>query len=125
MSESDLRQQPRAPLKLRVEYQRMNVFFADYTKNISSGGTFIRTASPLPVGTRFVFQLQVPGLDAPVELDGEVAWINTEPLNESGMGVEFVFHSELERMMFESTVEKLMLDSLGPDLSRVLLARTG
>ena len=30
-------------IELTVEYKRMNAFFADYTKNISRGGTFIRT----------------------------------------------------------------------------------
>jgi type IV pilus assembly protein PilZ len=29
----------------------MNAFFADYTKNISRGGTFIRTDKPLDIGT--------------------------------------------------------------------------
>ena len=30
-------------ITLRVDYKRLNTFFADYTKNISKGGTFIRT----------------------------------------------------------------------------------
>ena len=41
----------RAPIELKVEYKRLNTFFADYTKNISRGGTFIATDKPLPVGT--------------------------------------------------------------------------
>ncbi|HKO52206.1 MAG TPA: PilZ domain-containing protein, partial [Polyangiaceae bacterium] len=45
----------RAPIELKVEYKRLNTFFADYTKNISRGGTFIATDKPLPVGTDFVF----------------------------------------------------------------------
>ena len=43
-----------------VDYKRLNTFFADYTKNISKGGTFIRTSKPLDVGTEFVFVLTVP-----------------------------------------------------------------
>src|SRR3981189_2697567 len=53
----------------------MNAFFADYTKNISKGGTFIKTSRPLPVGTRFLFALAVPALSEPVTLDGEVTWV--------------------------------------------------
>ena len=45
----------RSAIELRVEYQRLNSFFHDYTKNISQGGTFVRTKRPLAVGTRFVF----------------------------------------------------------------------
>ena len=48
------------PIALKVEYKRLNSFFADYTKNISRGGTFIRTKNPLSIGTEFMFQLQVP-----------------------------------------------------------------
>jgi type IV pilus assembly protein PilZ len=42
---SDGRQHARAPIELKVDYKKMNSFFADYTKNISKGGTFIKTPS--------------------------------------------------------------------------------
>jgi type IV pilus assembly protein PilZ len=51
------RELDRAAITLRVDYKRINTFFADYTKNISKGGTFIRTTKPLDVGTDFVFVL--------------------------------------------------------------------
>ena len=54
------RESGRAPIELKVEYKKLNTFFADYTRNISKGGTFIRTDHPLPVGTRFAFTLAVP-----------------------------------------------------------------
>ena len=47
---------------LRVEYTRLNSLFADYTRNISRGGTFIKTTKALPVGTRFIFALCLPEL---------------------------------------------------------------
>src|SRR4051812_28003955 len=92
----DLRYAHRAPVRLRVDYQRMNSFFADYTKNISRGGTFIKTARPLEIGTRCTFAFALPALSEPLVLEGEVAWIlpveaaqqrNEEP----GMGVRFLF----------------------------------
>ena len=45
------RREARAPIELKVEYKRLNTFFYDYTKNISKGGTFIKTEKPLDVGT--------------------------------------------------------------------------
>ena len=51
----DRRIAERGPIALRVDYKRLNSFFADYTKNISRGGTFIRTDRPLQLGTEFVF----------------------------------------------------------------------
>src|SRR5258707_11195942 len=93
----DLRRSARARLRLRVDYERMNTFFADYTKNISKGGTFIRTTRPLPIGTRFVFSMTVPALAEPVQLTGEVAWVLTAEAaagpgaEEPGMGIRFLF----------------------------------
>ena len=119
VEDDDRRDAPRAPIELRVEYKRLNSFFADYTKNISRGGTFIGTDKPLEVGTDFLFKLGVPNLAEPLVLKGKVQWIVTPEQAEGrevGMGIGFVFDSELERARVETTVEKLMIESLGPAL---------
>ncbi len=41
---SDRRSSQRHAITLRVDYKRMNTFFADYAKNISKGGTFMLSA---------------------------------------------------------------------------------
>src|SRR5687767_7856500 len=71
---SERRESPRTPIVLRVEYTKLNAFFADYTTNISQGGTFIRSDDPLGVGTVFQFRLSVPRLDVPIALTGQVMW---------------------------------------------------
>lgn len=116
----EIRQHPRAPIELKVDYKKLNSFFADYTKNISKGGTFIKTKKPLPIGTRFLFKLTVPQREAPFELLGEVVWSNAEG-DEPGMGIRFIYADEAQRDEFESVVEGLMADSLGPDLTLRLL----
>ena len=122
----DRRYGTRAPIELKVEYKRLNTFFADYTKNISRGGTFIATDKPLPVGTDFVFALGVPNLPEPVRLRGKVIW--TTPLEEatkanpSGMGIEFQY-AVGERQEKESAVERLMSAELGGHLAEKLLGR--
>ena len=117
---SDRRGETRAPIELKVEYKRLNSFFADYTKNISKGGTFIKTKKPLPIGTRFLFKLFVPLRTAPFELIGEVVWSTAEG-EEPGMGIKFVYGDDSQRNDFESVVEHLMTDSLGADLAGRLL----
>ena len=61
-----------------------------YTLNLSKGGLFIQTDSPLPEGTPLTLELSVPGEGAPVLLNGLVAWsrraIDDEP---GGMGIAF------------------------------------
>lgn len=124
MSDVERRRHPRAPIELRVEYKRLNSFFADYTKNISKGGTFIKTNKPLDVGTEFRFKLAVPTLAAPIEIRGTVQWVvkeGEEKEDESaGMGISFTYDIA-ERTALESTVEKLMKDSLGAHLYERLL----
>ncbi len=122
--DSDRRTKTRLPIELKVEYKRLNSFFADYTKNISKGGTFIRTARPLPIGTEFRFVLVVPKLEAALELRGKVQWIlSPEDAvdEEPGMGIGFVYESQADRTKIESIVEGLMRESLGPVLLEKLL----
>jgi type IV pilus assembly protein PilZ len=114
------RQHGRAPIELRVDYRKLNSFFADYTRNISKGGTYIRTRKTLPSGTLFIFRLAVPGREDPFELNGEVVRGAAEG-EEPGMGIRFVWGDELERIAFERTVEQLMEGSLGPELTSNLL----
>ena len=114
------RQNGRAPIELKVDYKKLNSFFADYTKNISKGGTFIKTRKPLPVGTRFLFKLTVPKRDDPFELLGEVVWSKAEA-DEPGMGIRFIYTDDAQRLAFEGVVEQLMSDSLGNDLTSKLL----
>ena len=124
----DLRSSVRAPLRLRVDYERMNSFFADYTKNISKGGTFIKTPRPLPVGTRCQFSFTLPALSDPLVLEGEITWLvspedGQQRNEEPGMGVKFVFKDDAARREFEELVEKMMEDSLGPETTKALLHR--
>jgi type IV pilus assembly protein PilZ len=115
------------PIALKVEYKRLNSFFADYTKNISRGGTFIRTKNPLSIGTEFLFQLAVPGLPEPLSLRGKVQWVVREDAasedQDPGMGIGFVYESEADRERIANTVEKLMVDSLGPVLYDKLVGK--
>lgn len=131
---SDRREYLRAPIELKVEYKKLNTFFSDYTKNICKGGTFIKTKKPLEVGTEFVFKLQVPKLDEPLALRGEVKWVVREgeppppgidPDHEPGMGIRFIYEDDGERLGIEHTVEKLMIDSLGQLVYSKLMGRGG
>ncbi len=121
------REHERAPIELKVAYKKINSFFADYTKNISRGGTFIATQKPLAVGTLFVFALEVPGLEAPFRLNGLVIW-STQPEEASaerpaGMGIEFQYANDAERQKSEGIVEGLMRAELGSDLTPRLLKK--
>ena len=124
--DDDRRRGFRAPIELKVEYKRLNTFFADYTKNISRGGSFIGTDKPLPVGTEFVFALGVPSMPEPLRLRGKVIWVTPSAEatkgNPAGMGIEFQYDAH-ERREKEAAVERLMSEQLGDHLTTKLLGR--
>lgn len=120
--QGDQRQEQRMPIELKVEYKRLNTFLSDYTKNISTGGTFIKTKTPLEVGTQFVFKLYVPSIEAPVEILGIVKWISDRDEGQGpGMGIEFRFDSDAQREGLRLMVERLMTASLGERISKNLM----
>lgn len=127
---SERRIDEREAIELKVEYKRLNTFFSDYTKNISRGGTFIKTNRPLDVGTDFVFKLYVPHQEQPLAIHGQVQWVVTEAdvaAGDSrepypGMGIRFIYRDGDRREEIDKFVEKLMVDSLGQRLYSRLMA---
>jgi type IV pilus assembly protein PilZ len=125
---SDRRSSPRHHITLRVDYKRMNTFFADYAKNISKGGTFIRTSKPLDIGTEFMFVLSIPGQAEQLQLRGEVMWTVEESQSSderpAGMGIRFRFVDAAEKKKLEDFVEKLMSEKLGGLVASKLLGKS-
>jgi len=93
----DRRNNTRVESRFLVEYETVEDFLIDYTSNMSIGGLFIRTREPLPVGTRFKMRFRVEGHLDPVEVMGQVCWIQQVggpgPL-QPGMGVQFTEMAE-------------------------------
>jgi type IV pilus assembly protein PilZ len=120
--------QYRTPITLRVDYSRRNAFIRDYARNISTGGTFVETPHPLPIGTEFMFQMTLPGHPEQLALRGEVRWIVTPEQatvdQPAGMGVRFLFDSDEAREQLERTVEALMRETLGDALTERLLTKS-
>ncbi len=116
------REHARKPVELQVAYERLNAFFADYTKNISKGGTFIRSRRSLPVGTVFRFRLVVPGRAVPFELTGVVVRNESEG-EDPGVGIQFRWEDAERKRQFEGAVEAMMTASFGPEVARRLLER--
>jgi type IV pilus assembly protein PilZ len=121
----------RQPIELKVEYKRLNTFFSDYTRNISRGGTFIKTHRPLAVGTEFIFKLYVPQLEQPIAIHAQVERVVSEADVAAGRGgepqpgmcIQFRYRQGDRREDIERTVERLMVGSLGRRLySRLMMA---
>jgi type IV pilus assembly protein PilZ len=86
------RRYERFDTSISVDYSSGETFLFSYIQNISEMGIFIRSDSPLPIGT--VLELKfAPDGEVPMELLGEVTWINPyRPFGDNlnpGMGVRF------------------------------------
>jgi len=86
------RTEPRVPLRIRIRYETADRFFHDYMRNLSSGGIFIETSSPVKVGTKLKVQFCLPNMDREIVSDGvvvrkvEVGRSHPVP---GGMGIQF------------------------------------
>lgn len=122
MSTAQQRRAPRVPIEVRVEYKRINAFISDFTRDISSGGLFIRTSEPLAVGTEAMFTLAIPRMERPVTLKGRVQRvIPADDASEMGMGIELMFDDDAERAALKRVVDTLMIEHLGDALYRRLV----
>ena len=70
----DQRRDSRESVTLFVEYEGADDLVGDYTENLSSGGTFVATNRPLPIGTEIKLVLSFPGLLEPISVVGTVRW---------------------------------------------------
>ena len=86
------RKDPRAEVRIEIQYRTGQEFLAAYTKNISGGGVFIRTSQPFPLNQAVALRFTLPGINRQFEIGGLVVWVNSSPRSAfpAGMGVKFM-----------------------------------
>jgi CRP/FNR family cyclic AMP-dependent transcriptional regulator len=103
------RTEPRIPKTLSVSYKDKKSFLMAYTGNISGGGLFIKTGSPLFAGESFLLKLQLPEIPDPLKIQCTVAWANKQEEGEaSGMGIKFSKMSDKDNQRLQSYIESLV-----------------
>lgn len=85
------RQSPRAGLVLRLGYRNAGHLLVSYCTNLSRGGLFVPSATPLEPGSRLRVQLSLPGHGTATELEAVVCWSRQFDASEgpAGMGLAF------------------------------------
>ncbi|MFH0901223.1 MAG: PilZ domain-containing protein [Pseudomonadota bacterium] len=86
----DRRAFPRVPVHLEVRYEDGRDLAASYVESLSFGGVYIRTPSPLPVGTEIVMDIVIADPEVPpsIRVIGQVVWGHLEGTS-GGMGIRF------------------------------------
>jgi len=91
---------------LRARFRSFQQVVSEYVFNISSGGMFLRSASPPPLGTRLQVEVSFPEGERH-EVQAEVVWRvepdAAHPERVPGVGVRFLeegaFHDALENLL--------------------------
>ncbi|MBS2030835.1 MAG: TIGR02266 family protein [Deltaproteobacteria bacterium] len=113
MGERNQRRSDRLHHELLVAYRTVDGFITDWAVNISKGGIFINTRTPLAVGTMVKLIISLPDAAFPFDLTGRVTRIheydNTTNLV-PGMGLEFVDVDDEKRVRIEKFVDRLRKD---------------
>ncbi len=82
----DLRQHPRIPIRIEIEFTVESMSFSAQISDLGVGGAFVDTPNPLAEGTELDYEFCLPGDPRPIEGRARVAW-RQEML---GMGIEFL-----------------------------------
>jgi len=99
------RKKKKKPARLKISYRKASAFAKEYKRNLDRNGTFIKTGKPLPINREVVFQISVPGLEAPLVFGGKVVSNDAEG-SAPGMQIEYTMDTD-ERGRLESAVQRL------------------
>jgi uncharacterized protein (TIGR02266 family) len=82
------------PVRIRLRYASFDAFIDKFAPNVTRGGVFIASRTPLPMGTTFAFEIQLAGGEVALAGDGKVTWVKAfdpaAPQKPHGMGVQFL-----------------------------------
>ena len=105
------RESVRVPLDLNVNFESRGEIRKCMMKNLSAGGIFVATESPLPLGTPFNVRIRIDRTGEEIELPGEVVSVGASAdlaEEEHGMGIRFVNLSEAQREQVTELTEQAM-----------------
>ena len=99
--------------ELPVAYRSVGSFLTDWATDISQGGMFINTRTPLAVGTDVRILIQLPMIESPIGLNGKVTRvvrIESKAGAVPGMGIQFTDIDPSKRQQLEDLVKRLQRD---------------
>ena len=91
-------------LTINKEFDSFDQFIQEYVTNVSRSGAFIKTSTPLPIGSEVTLRFTVVMDDVEViEGVGEVVRVETDP---PGMGVVFKQLSKYSEKLIQKLLAK-------------------
>ena len=106
----DDRVNQRVPIQLLVDYRSPNgSYLFDFCRDLGTGGVFIQTDNPMPMGSEVSLMFTLPDSKETLEATGKVIWVQTDIPGkdiEQGMGVQFDEFSGEQRATLESFISR-------------------
>jgi uncharacterized protein (TIGR02266 family) len=104
------RGEPRLLVDLEVDYGHEDNYLFAYIRDISATGIFVRTTEPEVPGTRLNLRFTPQGASEPLEVEGEVIWINPYRPDRRdslhpGMGIRFIELTEATRRRLDEFIK--------------------
>ena len=63
------------PVRIRLRFASFDALIDKFAPNITRGGVFIASRTPLPIGSTFAFEIQLAGGEVALAGDGKVTWV--------------------------------------------------
>lgn len=108
-ADAERRTTARYQLRVEVHHRSASVFFTGFMEDISEGGLFVTTYSPLAIGDRLELTFTVPGFIDECTTSAEVRWIRPGTTGPDatlpGMGLRFLGLPEAMRRAIRRFVE--------------------
>jgi uncharacterized protein (TIGR02266 family) len=112
------RESVRVPLDINVNFESRGDVRECMMKNLSTGGIFVATESPLPIGTPFNVRIRIERTGEEVELPGEVVSVGVSANlaeEKHGMGIRFVHLTEDQIQLVTEFSEYVMKKAIEGD----------
>ena len=113
----------RVPIQMLVDYKSGGNYLFDFCRDLGTGGVFIESSKPLPVGSDLELTFTIPDSKETLRTSGKVIW-SQPPIQDRkevlpGMGVQFANFSESNRKTLDKFIERYGAErGAGPDKRR-------
>lgn len=89
--EDERRREKRHNVKLNVNYSHGDTYLYSKSSNLSEMGIFLVSDTPLAAGTVIQLRFNTPHGSNPIDISGEVVWIDPgSATSPGGMGIRFI-----------------------------------
>ncbi len=107
---ADGRSGRRVPIQLLVDYKADGSYLFDFCKDLGTGGIFIQTPKPQPMGSSIDLTFTLPDSKETLITKGTVIWVQNPVENRkdlaAGMGVQFDAFTGEQRKLLEAFVQR-------------------